>query len=64
MNGISGRDNLALIYHDFFTNLTLIYHNPNEVMRLPGILLQKVKKVRDINLRQSGDVTNRREPYL
>ena len=35
--------------------MTLIYHNPNEVMRLPGILLQKkVKKVRDINLTSKG----------
>lgn len=41
MNGISGKDNLALIYHEFFMNLTLIYHKPNEVMRLSGILLQK-----------------------
>lgn len=41
MNGISGKDNLALIYYEFFMNLTLIYHNPNEVMQLPAILLQK-----------------------
>ncbi len=44
MSGISGKDNLALIYHDFFTNLTLIYHKPNEVMRVSAILLQKKLK--------------------
>ncbi len=37
---VSG-NNLTLTYHQFFPDLTLIYHNPNEVMRLPGILPQK-----------------------
>ena len=29
---------LTLIYYQFSSHLTLIYHNPNEVMRLPGML--------------------------
>ena len=48
--GRERQNNLTLIYHQFFSHLTLIYHNPNEVMRLPGIFLKKFKKVCDINL--------------
>lgn len=47
--------NLTLIYHQFYSNLALMYHTPHEVMRVSAIFTQKkAKKVCDINLTYAG----------
>lgn len=49
------QNNLTITYHQFWLNLTMIYHKPNEVMRGCGLLPQKKsEKVRDNNLTQWG----------
>lgn len=42
--GFSERMFVTLTYHQFYSSLALIYHNPNEVMRVTAIFAEKKMK--------------------
>ena len=41
IRGYDRHNNLTLIYHQFYSNLALMYHTPHEVMRVSAIFAQK-----------------------
>lgn len=50
-----GENNLTITFHQFLLYLATIYHHPNGVMRVCGLLTsKKVKKVRDNYLTSTG----------